>query len=325
MAQSPNPGPGHKGGHAPTQTHSHSHTHDHRPHHDFRNQSRSKLWTVLAMTLIFMGVEVVSGFYTGSLALLADAGHMFSDAAGLGLALIAVWFSSRPATLAKSYGYYRTEILVSMANALMLIGISIFVLYNAFARLMHPPEVLSGPMIWVSLLGLAINLAAVKILHSSAGHSLNMRGAYLEVLNDMIGSAGVLVAAVIITFTHWFWVDAVVSGLIGLLIIPRTSMLLRECIDILMEGTPGRIDLRTLKAELQSVAGVIGVHDLHVWTITSGMDTLSVHVQVDNTVSSTVVLEQIHNLLAEKFGIDHSTVQTELVDCKHHCDSGVSV
>jgi cobalt-zinc-cadmium efflux system protein len=299
----------------------HDHPHEHRPHHDFRHQSRSKLWAVLLLTLSFMGVEIVSGLYSGSLALLADAGHMFSDAAGLGLALIAVWFSSRPATQAKSYGYYRTEILVSMANAMMLIGISIFVLYNAFARLMHPPVVLSGPMIWVSLLGLAINLVAVKILHSSASHSLNMRGAYLEVLNDMFGSAGVLVAAVIITFTGWFWVDAAVSGLIGLLILPRTWLLLRECIDILMEGTPGRIDLRSLKSELKAVPGVVDVHDLHVWTITSGMEAMSVHVQVDDKVSSTAVLENIHTLLQAKFGIHHSTVQTELVDCQHHCDS----
>ncbi len=166
-----------------------AHSHAHRPHHDYRHQNRSRLWAVLIMTLMFMGVEVVSGLYTGSLALLADAGHMLSDAAGLGLALIAVWFSSRPATLAKSYGYYRTEILVSMANAVMLMCISIFVLYQALIRVMHPPQVLSGPMIWVALLGLVINLIAVKILHSSADHSLNMRGAYLEVLNDMIGSA----------------------------------------------------------------------------------------------------------------------------------------
>jgi cobalt-zinc-cadmium efflux system protein len=176
-------------------------------------------------------------------------------------------------------------------------------------------------MIWVSIFGLVINLIAMKILHSSAGHSLNMRGAYLEVLNDMIGSAGVLVAAVIMIATGWYWVDAVVSGLIGLLILPRTWKLMRECIDILMEGTPGRIDLRTLRAELKAVPGVVDVHDLHVWTITSGMDTLSVHVQVDNTVSSTEVLEKIHTVLQEKFAIHHSTVQTELVDCKHHCDN----
>ncbi len=283
-------------GHGPTpgNVDPHVHTHEHRPHHDFRSQSRSKLWAVLALTLGFMGVEVGAGLYTGSLALLADAGHMFSDAAGLGLALIAVWFSSRPATQAKSYGYYRTEILVSMANAIMLVGISLFVLYTAFGRLMHPPHVLSGPMIWVSLLGLLVNLIAVKILHSSADHSLNMRGAYLEVLNDMFDSAGVLIAALIITFTGWYWVDAIISGLIGLLILPRTWKLMRECIDILMEGTPGRIDLRSLKAELTAVPGVVDVHDLHVWTITSGMDTLSVHVQVDNTVSSTEVLEKIH-------------------------------
>ncbi|MBS1995605.1 MAG: cation transporter [Cyanobacteria bacterium SZAS LIN-2] len=296
-----------------------AHAHEHRPHHDFRNQNRSRLWTVLLMTLAFMAVEVVTGLYTGSLALLADAGHMLSDGAGLAMALIAVWFAAKPANQAKSYGYYRTEILVSLANAVMLIGISIFVLYNAFGRLMAPPVVLSGPMVWVSILGLLTNLVAVKILHSSADHSLNMRGAYLEVLNDMIGSAGVLVAALIITFTGWYWVDAVVSGLIGLLIIPRTWMLLKECINILMEGTPGRIDLRALKAELKAVPGVVGVHDLHVWTITSGMDSLSAHVQIDDSVAPTVVLESVHNMLREKFEIHHSTVQTELVDCKQGC------
>ena len=271
------------------------------------------------MTFGLMIVEVGAGLYSGSLALLADAGHMFSDAAGLGMALIAVWFAGRPATQAKSYGYYRTEILVSLANAVMLIGISLFVLYNAFGRLMAPPEVMSGPMIWVSILGLITNLVAVKILHSSSSHSLNMRGAYLEVLNDMIGSAGVLVAALVITFTGWYWVDALVSGLIGLLIIPRTWSLLSECINILMEGTPGRIDLRTLKTELKAIPGVVDVHDLHVWTITSGMDSLSAHVQIDDQVAPAQVLSGIHSLLKDKYEINHSTVQTELIDCKQGC------
>jgi len=297
----------------------HSHGHAHAPHHDYRHQNRSSLWAVLVLTLIFMAVEVATGFYTGSLALLADAGHMFSDAAGLGLALLAIWFARRPASLTKSYGYYRTEILASMANAVMLIVISLFVSYNACLRLIHPPHVLSEPMIWVAILGLMTNFIAVKILHSSANHSLNMRGAYLEVLNDAIGSAGVLVAAVIIAFTKWYWVDALVSGLIGLMIIPRTWLLLRESINILMEGTPARIDLNLVQDALKQVPCVIDVHDLHVWTITSGLDTLSAHVQLDNTVSSTVVLEKIHQLIADDFGIHHSTVQTELIDCNKEC------
>ena len=315
----------HKGhGHAPGDGHDHppaDHPHAHHPHahHDFRNQNRNKLWLVLLLTLSFMGAEVAAGLFTGSLALLADAGHMFSDAAGLGLALIAVWFSGRPPSLARSFGYYRTEILASMANAAMLIAISLWVLYSAAVRLWQPTEVLTGPMIWVALAGLVVNGLCVKVLHGSADHSLNMKGAYLEVVSDMIGSAGVLVAAFIIKFTGWFWVDAVVSAGIGLMILPRTWQLLSESVNVLMEGTPSRINLGQLKGELKSVAGVVDVHDLHVWTITSGLDSLSAHIRVDNTVSSTTVLEQIHELLEHKFSIQHSTVQLESVDCQRDC------
>lgn len=310
----------HKGhGHAHGD-HSHGdHPHAHRPHHDFRNQNRTKLWIVLLLTLSFMGAEVVAGLFTGSLALLADAGHMFSDAAGLGLALIAVWFSGKPPSLSRSYGYYRTEILASMANAAMLLVISLGVLYSAGMRLLQPTEVVSGPMIWVALAGLVINAFCAKVLHSSADHSLNMKGAYLEVVSDMIASAGVLIAALIIKFTGWFWVDAVVSAAIGLMILPRTWQLLSDSVHVLMEGTHSRIDLDDLKAELKSVAGVVDVHDLHVWTITSGLDSLSAHIRVDNSVSSTAVLEAIHELLAHKFSIKHSTVQLESVDCQHDC------
>jgi cobalt-zinc-cadmium efflux system protein len=313
----------HKGhGHSPGDGHGHKHgdhKHAHRPHHDFRNQNRTKLWIVLLLTLSFMGAEVVAGLYTGSLALLADAGHMFSDAAGIGLALIAVWFSGKPPSLSRSYGYYRTEILASMANASMLLVISLWVLYSAGVRLFDPTEVVSGPMIWVALAGLVINAFCAKVLHSSAEHNLNMKGAYLEVVSDMIASAGVLVAALIIKFTGWFWVDAVVSAAIGLMILPRTWQLLSESVNVLMEGTPSRIDLGQLKDELKSVAGVVDVHDLHVWTITSGLDSLSAHIRVDNSVSSTAVLEAIHELLEHKFSIQHSTVQLESVDCKRDC------
>jgi len=297
------------------------HPHDHHPHghHDFRNQNRNKLWIVLLLTLSYMGAEVVAGLFTGSLALLADAGHMFSDAAGIGLALIAVWFSGRPPSLSRSYGYYRTEILASMANAAMLLAISLWVLYSAAHRLWEPTEVVTGPMIWVALGGLVINGICVKVLHGSADHSLNMKGAYLEVVSDMIGSAGVLIAALIIKFTGWFWVDAVVSVGIGLMILPRTWQLLSESVNVLMEGTPSRINLGHLKGELKSVAGVVDVHDLHVWTITSGLDSLSAHIRVDNSVSSTAVLESIHELLVHKFSIQHSTVQLEAVDCKRDC------
>jgi cobalt-zinc-cadmium efflux system protein len=186
-------------------------------------------------------------------------------------------------------------------------------------RMLAPPEVLSGPMIWVSILGLFTNLAAVKILHSSAKHSLNMRGAYMEVFSDMIGSAGVLVAALTISFTGWFWVDALVSALIGLLIIPRTWSLLKESVNILMEGTPSHIDTSELAAALKGLPGVVDVHDLHVWTITSGLDSMSAHMRVNAGVSSTDVLEAVHELLERKFDIRHSTVQIELVDCNRGC------
>jgi len=295
--------------------------HDDHAHHDYRSQSRSRLWLVFALTLGYMSAEVIAGLYTGSLALLADAGHMLSDAAGIGLALFAFWFAARPATHFKSYGYHRTEILVTLANTIMLLGVSLFVLFAAFKRFSQPPSVDALPMIWVALGGILINFISVRALHNSAKELLNTKGAYLEVLSDLFASAGVFAAALIMMFTKWYWVDPAISVLIGVLIIPRSWKLLSECVNILMEGTPSRIDLHIVENSIKSVDGVTDVHDLHVWTITSGLDAMSVHVTISEGTASPVVLNRVGELLRKQFNIKHSTIQIESVPCQDACTS----
>jgi cobalt-zinc-cadmium efflux system protein len=266
-----------------------------------------------------MSAEVVAGLYTGSLALLADAGHMLSDAAAIGLALFAFWFAARPATHFKSYGYHRTEILATMANTLMLMGVSLFVLFTAFQRFSLPPTVDALPMVWVALGGIVVNLISVRALHSSAKELLNVKGAYLEVLSDLFASVGVLSAGLIMMFTRWYWVDPAISVLIGMLIIPRSWKLLSECINILMEGTPSRIDLHAMEQSIKSVDGVTDVHDLHVWTITSGLDAMSAHVIIENGASNAAVLDRVSTMLKSQFNIKHSTIQVEVVACQDAC------
>lgn len=266
-----------------------------------------------------MSAEVVAGLYTGSLALLADAGHMLSDAAAIALALFAFWFASRPATHFKSYGYHRTEILATVVNALMLLCVSVFVVFTAFARLKHPPVVEALPVVWVALGGICVNLISVRALHSSAKQLLNVKGAYLEVLSDLFASVGVCGAALVMMFTHWYWVDPAISVVIGMLIIPRTWKLLSECVNILMEGTPSSINLHAVEDSIKKIEGVSEVHDLHVWTITSGLHAMSVHVTIKDDASNAQVLKCVSSMLKENFHITHSTIQIESVPCEDAC------
>lgn len=260
-----------------------------------------------------MVVELVAGFASHSLALIADAGHMLSDVAAQVLALFALWIAARPPDAGKSYGYYRTEILAGLVNGVALVMISIFILYEAVNRLAHPPEVQGNLMLIVAIIGLSVNLVSMRILTKVSADSLNVKAAYLELFGDMLASAGVLIAAIIIAFTHWYLADPLISGLIGLLILPRTWLLLSECTNILMEGTPQHIDMDQLRSALMKVPGVLDVHDMHVWTITSGLDAMSGHVCVERDMSSETVLSEVTRIAQNEFGIHHTTIQLELV------------
>lgn len=258
-----------------------------------------------------MLVEVVGGLWTGSLALLSDAAHMMTDAGGLALALIAIRFAERPATPQNTYGYVRMEVLSALANAVVLLLLTVYILYEAYKRFLDPPEVLSGPMLLVAIAGLIINLISMRLLSAGSSESLNVKGAYFEVLADMLGSLGVLVAALVIMFTGWQLADPIIGAAIGLFIVPRTWILLKQATHILMEGTPAEIDMSLLEKKLLSIPGVTGAHDLHVWTLTSGVDAMSGHLVVSDMAKSRDVLAAAHDAMKAEFKINHLTIQVE--------------
>jgi len=258
-----------------------------------------------------MAVEVIGGLWTGSLALLADAAHMLTDAGGLGLALIAIRFAERPATPQKTYGYVRMEVMSALTNAVVLLLLTTYILYEAYQRFLNPPDILGGPMLAVAVVGLAVNLVSMKLLSAGSSESLNVKGAYFEVLSDMLGSLGVIVAAAIVMLTGWKLADPIVGAGIGLFIVPRTWVLLRQAIHILMEGTPATVDIALLERNLLAIPGVIAVHDLHVWTITSGIDAMSCHLVLADMAQSRVTLLSAQELMKSKFGLTHTTVQIE--------------
>lgn len=272
---------------------------------------KTRLMGALALTTTFMAVEVVGGLWTGSLALLADAAHMLTDAGGLALALIAIRFAERPATPQKTYGYVRMEVLSALANAVVLLLLTFYILYEAYQRFLNPPEILGGPMLAVAVIGLAVNLVSMKLLSAGSSESLNVKGAYFEVLADMLGSLGVLVAAAIVMFTGWTLADPIVGAAIGLFIVPRTWILLKQAAHILMEGTPPEIDISLLEGKLKDIPGVAAVHDLHVWTITSGVDAMSCHLIVTNMADARKALVAANDAMRAGFGITHTTIQIE--------------
>jgi cobalt-zinc-cadmium efflux system protein len=274
-------------------------------------RSRGRLTATLALTCGFLVVEVVGSLWSGSLALLADAGHMLADAGGLALALFAIWIAGRPPTPAKTYGYYRAEILAALINALVLLVVAGGILVETYRRFLTPPAILGGPMLGVAVIGLAVNLACAGLLHGAAEGSLNVRAAYLEVLGDALSSLGVVVAAVVVVLTGWTQADPMVSGAIALVIVPRTWGLLRQAVNILLEGTPAHLNLAEIEDAICSVAGVRRVHDLHVWTLTSEREAMSAHVVVDDVRDSERLLETLHAVLHARFGIDHTTIQLE--------------
>jgi cobalt-zinc-cadmium efflux system protein len=277
-------------------------------------QHRQALWVTFGLTSSSLAAEVVAGILTNSLALLADAGHMLTDVGGLGLALFASWMSGNPATPEKTYGYYRVEILAVLANAIALFGISGYILYEAYRRFQHPAEVASIPMIAVAVVGLIINLLSLRLLRTGAEASLNLRGALLEVLSDTLSSVGVIAAGAIMWLTGWRYADPIVSAFIGLFILPRTWRLLGGALNVLLEATPAHISLPAVERAMLEVEGVARVHDLHVWTLTSGVEAMSVHVVLKPSTPSTgsqAILHVLAERLQRQFGIVHSTIQIE--------------
>jgi cobalt-zinc-cadmium efflux system protein len=286
----------------------HSHTAD---GHDHGQANKKALAVVLAFTSVYMVAEVIGGLITGSLALLADAGHMLSDNVSLSLALFAFWLAARPPTPNRSFGYKRAEILAALANGATLVGISVWIFIEAYRRFLEPPEILGGWMMAVAALGLLVNLAAAGILSRSAGENLNMQGALKHVIADLMGSAGAILAAGIILLTGWRYADPLVSVLIGVLVLASSWKLLRESVGVLLEAAPPGIDAGTVGGRMVSVEGVREVHDLHVWTITSGFPALSAHVLVGRDQDCHARRRDIEKLLADEFGIEHTTLQMD--------------
>ena len=282
--------------------------------HSAAGAHRGRLAIVLGISSTILVTEVVVGLAANSLALLADAGHVFADVVGTSLALIAIWLAARPATRERSFGFYRFEILAAVLNSLILFAIAGYVLFEAARRITNTPEVASGPMLVVATGALILNGVAVALLRAGQSESLNLRGAYLEVLNDAFGSAAVLVAGLVIRFTGFLQADAIASALIGLLILPRTYGLLREAIDVLLEATPKDVDMTEVRTHILQAEGVRDVHDLHAWTITSGLKVLSAHVIVDKGAKNADVLDALCRCLATQFDIEHSTFQIETQD-----------
>ena len=269
---------------------------------------------VLVLVTIYMVAEVIGGLLTNSLALIADAGHMLSDAGALALSLFAIWIAKRPPTPQHTYGYYRTEILAALINGATLVAISFYIFYEAYHRFGEPPHVQGALMMGIASGGLLINLLGLWILSGGREESLNVRGAWLHVLTDALGSVGAIVAGALIWAFGWNWVDPAVSVIIGLLVIFSSWHLLRETVNVLMEGAPGHIDVDGVRDTIRAVPGVLEVHDLHVWTITSGMVSLSAHVVVERDRYDQRVLTAVRESLHDQYGIDHVTIQLERLD-----------
>lgn len=292
--------------------------HDHS-HAAVTEGNAKKLTIALILTTTFLVIEFIAGIITQSLALLSDAAHMFTDAAALAIALAAIKIAKRPADDKRTFGYQRFEILAALFNASMLFFVAMYILYEAYQRFTQPPEIQSIGMLVVASIGLIINLISMKILMSSATESLNMKGAYLEVLSDALGSVGVIIGAVIIYYTNWYWVDTIIAVAIGFWVLPRTWILLRQSINILLEGVPEEVDIEKLRTDLLDLDGVESIHQLKVWAITSKNIHLTVHLFAPN-----VDRNQLHRaaieMLSHEHGIAEVTLQIEddaEMNCQH--------
>lgn len=295
-----------------------AHVHAPGPEAASAGHERRLLWT-LALAAAYMLAEALGGWLTGSLALLADAGHMLSDVAALGLSVFAIRIARRPPTPTRTYGHHRTEILAALANGATLVAISIFVVVEACRRLAAPPAVNAPAMMAVAAGGLLFNLVGLQLLAAGREENLNVRGAWLHVATDALGSLQTIVAGALIWGLGWRWADPAASIVIALLVIYSSWSLLRDAVGVLMEGAPRHLDVIEVREVLAGVPGVTGVHDLHVWTITSGREALSAHLVVGEGSGRARTLEQVRGTLAARFGIRHVTVQLEQDECGDGC------
>ena len=291
--------------------------HEHEHTTSARDRNRGALSVVLALTASFTVVEIIGGLLTGSLALLADAGHMLSDNLSLGVALFAAWLAGRPATPEKSFGYRRAEILAALANGVTLVAISVWVFVEAYERFREPAEVLGGPMLAVAALGLLVNAVGATILYRSGGESLNVQGAMRHVFADALGSVGAMIAAAIIILTGWRYADPLISVAIGLLLLGSSWTLLRDSTNILLEATPRGLDAGEVGRKMATAEGIIEVHDLHIWTITSGFPALSAHVLVGGQEDCHARRRELEELLTREYGISHTTLQVDHIGDHH--------
>lgn len=302
--------------------HGHDHHHHHGHHHHFdetREGNKKGLLIALCITAGIMLLEFFGGLITNSLALLSDSGHMLSDASSLFLSLIAIWFASRPASPTKTYGFYRFEILAALFNAVTLFIIAGFIVYEAYERFFEPPTVASGTMMLIAGVGLLANLLSAWSLISKGDvkNNVNLRSAYLHVLGDALGSVGAIVAGLVMLLFDWYIADPIISVLVALLILKSAWGVLTHSVHILMEGTPITINQNEVKTSIEEIEGVINVHDLHIWTITSGLDSLTCHITIKDDADSQVVLQQAIDTIRETFKIEHTTIQIEKSDIQH--------
>jgi cobalt-zinc-cadmium efflux system protein len=290
----------------------HGHSHGHNHHHHGRGADKKALLTSLIIITIFLIVEVIGGIFTNSLALLSDAGHMLSDSSALLLSLIAMIFAAKKPSAQKTYGFYRFEILAALMNGVTLVLISLYIFWEAYQRLFAPPEVASLSMMGIAFLGLLANMAAAFVLmRGDYKHNVNLRSAYLHVLGDMLGSVGAIAAGFVMWQFGWYIADPLISIVVGILVLLSAWRVTKESVNILMEGTPSNTDIEQVSRVLSGISGVKSVHDLHIWTVTSGFDALTCHLHVEDDLPSYPVLHEALHLLEKNFGITHATIQIE--------------
>ncbi len=281
------------------------------PHSQRYASVRRRLWIAFLSQVIFFVVELVGGILTNSLALIADAGHMFGDVAALGLSLFALVIAQRPHTAKKTFGYHRLEILAALINGLALWVLAVYILYDAYGRLAAAPVIPSVPLMVIAGLGLAVNLFGVSVLHPTREHNINLRSAFLHLVADSLGSVAAIAAGAAIFFKGWYWFDPLAGAVIAILILVSSWQLVKEAADILMEATPKHIDLHEVSRALEEHPGVEGIHDLHIWSISSGFFSLSVHVVLSDSRDRDCLIQELEELLARRFGLEHTTIQVE--------------
>ena len=294
------------------------HAHGHASALSAGQRHRRPLLIAFLLTAVYMVVELAVGLATGSLALISDAAHMGTDVLALGMALAAITLASRSTHSQRTFGMYRLEVLAALANGVLLFAVAGYVLFEAYQRIAEPPQVPGLPLLVVATVGLVVNLISFRLLLAGSKESLNLKGAYLEVLADMLGSVGVIVAAVVIYTTGWRYADPLIGAGIGLFILPRTWNLTRQALRIIMEVAPPGVEVEQVRGRLMDLPGVVDVHDLHIWTVTSGLETATGHVVIDEVGHLHAVLDLVSDVLATEFGVTHVTIQCEPVDHEEH-------